>query len=108
MGLSSSSRFTFLLLALLRVFAHSALAAPAPSEQQQQSAALVGSRAAASAYWVSSIQRRRTVAFGGAAGYKVFRNVMDYGAMGDGVTDVTAAINTTENESKHNSEGCPA
>jgi glucan 1,3-beta-glucosidase len=45
-----------------------------------------------STYWVSNIQRQGTSPFG-AAGYKVFRNVKDYGAKGDGVTDDTDAIN---------------
>ena len=40
--------------------------------------------AADSSYWVSSITRQGTVAYG-AADYKVFRNVQDYGAKGDGM-----------------------
>jgi len=39
------------------------------------------STAAASSYWVSSIQRQGTVAFG-TSGYKVYRSVTDYGAKG--------------------------
>jgi glucan 1,3-beta-glucosidase len=40
--------------------------------------------AAASTYWVSSITRQGTVAYG-AADYQVFRNVQDFGAKGDGM-----------------------
>jgi hypothetical protein len=39
--------------------------------------------AADSTYWLASIERQGTVAFG-ASDYKVFRNVKDYGAAGDG------------------------
>lgn len=42
-----------------------------------------GTTGAASSFWMSSISRQGTVAFG-TSGYKVFRNVMDYGAKGDG------------------------
>jgi len=34
-----------------------------------------------SSYWLSSIQRQGTAAFG-TAGYKVYRSVADYGAKG--------------------------
>ena len=34
-----------------------------------------------SSYWVESIQRQGTVAFGDSA-FKIFRNVKDYGAKG--------------------------
>ena len=34
-----------------------------------------------SSYWLSSIQRQGTVAFG-TSGYKVYRSVADYGAKG--------------------------
>jgi hypothetical protein len=40
--------------------------------------------AATSSYWLSSIARQGTVAFGNS-GFQVFRNVKDYGAVGDGV-----------------------
>ncbi|EEH15927.1 hypothetical protein PABG_06014 [Paracoccidioides brasiliensis Pb03] len=48
----------------------------------------------ASEYWVSSILRQGAPAFGQSKeSYKVYRKVTDFGAMGDGVTDDTEAIN---------------
>jgi polygalacturonase len=53
--------------------------------------------AAASNYWVASIERKGTVAYGDS-NFKIFRNVMDYGAKGDGTTDDTEAINQAISE----------
>jgi glucan 1,3-beta-glucosidase len=50
-------------------------AAPSPAAET--------SAAASSDYWVASIARQGTVPFG-ASGYQVFRNVKDFGAVGDG------------------------
>ncbi|KAK6860327.1 beta-1 3 exoglucanase precursor [Apiospora arundinis] len=80
MGLSNFITASVLALGLLSP----TLAAPTTSALE--------SRQADSSYWVSSIKRQGTVPFG-KADSKVFRNVKDYGAVGDGKTDDTAAIN---------------
>ncbi|ORY63403.1 pectate lyase superfamily protein-domain-containing protein [Pseudomassariella vexata] len=80
MGLSS---FVTAGLLALRLFAPAG-AVPTTAVQSRADTA--------SSYWVSTIDRQGTAAFG-EADYKVFRNVKDYGATGDGTTDDTAAIN---------------
>jgi hypothetical protein len=42
--------------------------------------------AAAGTYWMQSLARKGTVPWGNDPEYVVFRNVLDYGAVGDGVT----------------------
>ncbi|KAK0746794.1 pectate lyase superfamily protein-domain-containing protein [Schizothecium vesticola] len=46
----------------------------------------------AGTFWMENIARKGTVPWGDDPSYKVFRNVRDYGAKGDGITDDTAAI----------------
>ncbi|KAJ0122989.1 beta-glucosidase [Diaporthe amygdali] len=52
---------------------------------------------AVGAYWMEDVQHQGKASFNPDPNYQVFRNVKDFGARGDGVTDDTAAINAAIN-----------
>ena len=59
-----------------------------------------------SPYWMSEIPRRGKVAYGTNSSYVIWRNVMDYGAKGDGKTDDTDAINNATADGNRCGLGC--
>ncbi|GAB0145580.1 hypothetical protein EsHS_00006007 [Epichloe bromicola] len=61
---------------------------------------------AAGTYWMEHISRKGTVPWGDDPNYKVFRNVRDYGAVGDGKTDDTKAIKRALNAGRRCGEKC--
>lgn len=58
-----------------------------------------------SGYWMGNIKRQGSVPFGDAS-YKVYRNVKDYGAKGDGSSDDTNAINKAITDGNRCGKGC--
>ena len=90
----SSDRMKFTLLGVVVLAAACpALASPALDVPEVSSAIKTPPRAAAAPYWLESISHQGISAFNpNPATYQVFRNVKDFGAMGDGQHDDTAAI----------------
>ncbi|KAL2123511.1 hypothetical protein VTJ04DRAFT_3966 [Mycothermus thermophilus] len=85
------SKLTSLLLLAVGLSAP-ALAAPTPRQE--------------TGWWLASIPRQGRPAFNPDPNYKVFRNVRDYGARGDGVTDDTDAINAAISDGNRCGFGC--
>lgn len=86
MGLSTL--LTASLLAL-RLLGAQAAVSPMPKNSTHE----VGT-AAASDWWFANVERTGKVPFGDNPDYPVFRNVKDFGAVGDGAADDTEAINS--------------
>jgi hypothetical protein len=69
---------TFSIISLFLALRLFLLVSSAPTPAPADSVA-----AADSSYWLSSITRQGTVAFGDSS-FQIFRNVKDFGAVGDG------------------------
>lgn len=91
------------IITLLVTLTSVAQAAPVQSDEAKAVAQL---EKRASTWWLANIQRDGQVAYGGTAGYQIYRNVMSFGAKGDGTTDDTQAINNAISSGGRCGLGC--
>jgi len=81
-----------MLIQLLLLLTSLALGVPRPYVTTEDTTPALDRRQSSS-YWMETITRQGQAAYNSDKSYKIFRNVRDYGAVGDGTTDDSAAIN---------------
>ncbi|KAK5945682.1 hypothetical protein PMZ80_002889 [Knufia obscura] len=94
-----------MLIQLLLFLSSFALGAPRPYVNSEDTTPALDKRQSSS-YWMETITRQGQAAYNPDKSYKIFRNVKDYGATGDGNTDDSAAINRAIREGDNLGDRC--